>query len=189
MQEARDRQCERGTASVELALSLFWIVFVMVFLIGMGHTLINRQQALVGARFAAFYRSDLGREPAAALVSSSIKSPETWSLEPVYENDAGDVRDGVGGRGGMLGGILNSVMEKIDAFGGDGSLTYTTSTRPTRGLLPHMFTLRASARYALSNDPWSCEKGGSYLDMLTSQVPLPAGMSLSLSCCTTYPKR
>jgi hypothetical protein len=172
---------------MELALSLFWFIFAMVFLIGMGHTLINRQQALVGARFAAFYRTDTGREATAAMITSSIKSPEVWNLRPAYTADGGGVRDGLGGGG--LGGILNSVMDRIDQFGGDGSLTYRTETRPTKGLLPRMFTLESSARYAIANDPWSCEKGGSYLDMLTSQLPLPGEMPLALSCCTTYPKR
>ena len=181
----RARHYERGTSSVEMVLALFWIVFVMVFLIGMGHTLINRQHALVGSRFAAFYMADTRQDPSPQMVSTAIASPEAWSLSPTLQNDS-QGRTGGFGAIGMIGSALDSVLGFVSSRG---TLVYTASTTPTRGLLPRMHTFNASASYTLANGTWTCEEtGADYLSVLTRSIGLP-GLPLSLAKCETYHER
>src|SRR2546423_14101376 len=121
MPRMRRRMGEEGTAVIELVLSLFWILFAVMFLIGMGHTLINKQQGLVAARFAAFYESGRGRGPAPQLAASAISSREGWSVTPGYANDArsGVSRAGGGGapgRGGAAVGPLLGVIRGASAL-------------------------------------------------------------------------
>jgi len=172
---------EAGTASLELALSLFFIIFAMVFLLGLGHTLINKQQSLVAARFAAFQHAGSGRAPAAATVGRAVASPETWSLSAGFTNDSNAGQAG----GGLVGAGFSTLLGQL---GRSGSVTYTASTTPTRGLLPRMATFRASSKYTLAVNPWSCAGGGSYLSILLSNVGL-GGLPLDLSCCKTYTSR
>src|SRR2546423_6916534 len=185
MPRMRRRMGEEGTAVIELVLSLFWILFAVMFLIGMGHTLINKQQGLVAARFAAFYESGRGRGPASQLAASAISSREVWGVTPGYANDA---RSGVSraGGGGALGRVGAAFDSLIGFIGGNSALTYTASMTPTRGLLPRMYTLRVSEHYTLANDTWTCERRADYLGVLTGgAIPGLPG----LSCCKTYPRQ
>jgi hypothetical protein len=177
------RDGEEGTAVIELALSLFWIVFAAMFLIGLGHTLMNKQQALVGARFGAFHESGTGRAPAASQMKAAVSSRESWGLTRGTRGDGGEA-SGVA-EGGIVGAAFNSLMGFI---GRQGMITHTAETTPTRGILPRMMTVRASERYTLANDTWTCEKSGSYFSILTRSIGVP-GLPFSISCCKTYKGR
>jgi hypothetical protein len=183
------RRGEEGTAVIELVLSLFWILFAVMFLIGMGHTLINKQQGLVAARFAAFYESGRERSPGAELVTTAISSREAWSVAPGFGSDSRSAvsRSGLTGALGVIGGAFNSLMGLL---GGHSTLTYTASTTPTRGLLPRMNTYHVSEHYALANGTWTCDKsGGDYLSVFVMEIGIPGGLPFNLSCCETYPRR
>jgi hypothetical protein len=173
---------ERGTAVIELVLSLFWIVFAMLFLIGLGHTLMNKQQALVAARYSAYYEVGKGRAPTSQQAKSAIGSAETWRVAAGYENDGRDVPSA---DGSIISSAFSSLMGLISS---QGTITYTASTTPTRGLLPRMMTLRASEHYTIANDTWTCEKSGSYLSIVTRSIGIPR-LPFSLSCCKTYQRR
>ena len=176
------RRGERGAAAVELALTLPLFVLGMVFLIGMGHTLITRQHGLVAARFAAFYHAARGSRPGAALVSQTVAGrTEQWRLSHSSQSASG-------GSFGGAGGIVESVFGSfVGGQRGEGVLSYRADTTPRRGLLPRVYNLRdATGSYHLANKTWKCERGrGSYLSLLTSSIPLP-GFPNDLACCKTY---
>lgn len=187
MEQRRDARGERGTAAIELVLSLLWIVFAMLFFIGMGHLLMNKQHGLVAARFAAYYESGRERRPQAPQARAAVNSSGVWSLTRGAVDDAGEARTGDGSVGADVLSAFNSLLSFI---GGDGELTYTARTTPTRGLLPQMWGgLRVSEHYTLAQDTWTCEKSGSYLDLLGGRIRLSSLIPFDLSCCETYPRR
>lgn len=187
MRRGRAARGERGTAVIELVLSLLWIVFAMLFLIGMGHTLMNKQHGLVAARFAAYYESGRERRPQAPQARAAVNSSGTWTLTRGAVNDAGAAQTG---GGSVMAEVLDAFNSILSFIGGEGELTYTARTTPTRGLLPQMWGgLRVSEHYTLATDTWTCEESGSYLEILGGKVGIPGEIPLDLSCCKTYPRR
>jgi hypothetical protein len=186
MSRARRREGERGTAAIELALCLLWIVFAMMLLIGLGYTLLNKQQGLVAARFAAFYEAGTERAPGPRLATAAINSRESWGVTPGFDNssDSAVSQSGLQGALGVIGGAFNSLM---GALGGSSTLTYTARTTPTRGLLPRLHTWNVAEHYTLANGTWTCDKvGGDYISATIGRLPFPLP---DLSCCKTYQRR
>jgi hypothetical protein len=157
----------------------------MLFLIGMGHTLITRQHAVVAARFAATYHSIEGHRPDAGLVSDAAsEGQEAWRLSGSTANTGSEAGQGL--RGG-IGGIIGSVFSSFTGMaGGDGHIEYVAGTRPERGLLPRIFSLgEAQAQSHIVSGSWTCEDGqASFLPQVLGRVN-PLGL-LGVRCCKCY---
>jgi hypothetical protein len=182
----RARRTEHGLSSLELTLMLPLLVLLILFLIGMGHTIMAKQHALVAARYAASYYSVHDRQPSAGQVSQAVSAgTETWRLSAHTASAAGDVQSSLGGISGMLASALGSFM---GTAGSRGVISYTVSTTPERGILPRLFRLNdAEAKFSLASGTWVCRGSSSYLSAIIPVFSLP-GMSLSggLSCCRPY---
>lgn len=181
---------EEGTAAIELALVLPLAVIVILFLLGLGYTIMVKQQALVAARFSAFYHVSKESEPSIGEVSGAvvrlIRAPrERWEVTRGSENAARDA--------GIDSGLLDSLWEAVDStlngFGRDGIITYTASREPRRGALPRIYNFgQVGAHYSLANGTWTCDRGGNYFSLIVGQLGVPSEINLptTLSCCETY---
>jgi Flp pilus assembly pilin Flp len=177
-----------GTSSIELVLLLPLIALAMMFLVGMGFALQNKQQSIVVARYAARYDSIHGAVPSPDQITKAVRTgPEQWRVTSNGERSAGEVTRAIGDD---VPGVINSAITSLlDAVGVDGVIVINASTRPVRGPLPGVVNSRdAEARYYLASGTWTCEKDGSYIGILFRSVPL-VDLSGGLSCCETYKKR
>ncbi|HKX29435.1 MAG TPA: hypothetical protein VJ302_17220, partial [Blastocatellia bacterium] len=81
---------ERGFSSLELTLTMPLIVFSILFLIGMGHVLITKQHAMVGAQFAANHHRVKEAGPSAAQVGQSVSAgTEVFRLDGGGDEEIG----------------------------------------------------------------------------------------------------
>lgn len=183
MRKAKVR--ERGTSALELTLCLPLLVFVMMFLIGMGHTLITRQHAVVAARFAATYHSVMGRRPPAEMVSAAASDgQEDWRLSGRTANGGNEAERGL--RGGISS-VISSVFSAFTgAAGSGGKIEYVAGTQPERGLLPRIFTLNeAQAQSQIISGSWTCADGpAGFLPTVLGRMN-PLGL-LNVRCCQCY---
>jgi hypothetical protein len=178
---------ERGSVTVEFVLVVPLLAFAMLFLMGLGYTLMTKQNAIVGARAAVYYRAPRTQTPSATIVNTLIKdavSParEEWVLDFSEANiqDPATVQVNILQSG--VGRIYQSFNKEI---------RYTANGTATLGLLPRIMELgRAQGTYALPRGTWTCAQtgGGSYLSITLSRMGLPAQISglVDLSCCETY---
>lgn len=177
---------ERGLVSLEVALMLPMLVFLILFLIGMGHAIITRQHAVVAAQFAATYHAMQGNGPSEGTVSDAVSvEGERWRLSDQVASSAGDAGVGIGGRiSGLLGSALGSF---VAGAGAQGRIRYTARTTPNRGILPRVYHLgEAGSEYQIANGAWTCRCGGNYLSVILPAVRIP-GFSLGeRTCCKTY---
>ena len=180
-------RCERGTSTLELTLLMPLVVFVMLFLLGMGYALITKQHAVAAARFAATYHRFQGQAPAAQDVSKAASNNEDrWRLSGRTSNTSGDAYRGISGG---VGSVISSVFGAfVGSAGQSGRIRYDAATTPTRGLLPRLYQIGdATAQYQVEAGTWTCDKGNGYLSTILSKVPIP-GLSWLFggSCCNPY---
>ena len=176
---------ERGTSTLELTLCLPLLVFVMMFLIGLGHALITRQHAVVAARFAATYHGVMGRKPNESLVSEAASDgQEAWRLSGRDANAGSEAEQGLGG------GVASIISSAFGAFtggaGSGGRIDYVAGTTPQRGILPRLFSLgEAQAQSQIIAGSWTCADGqASFLPQVLSRVN-PLNL-LGARCCQCY---
>jgi hypothetical protein len=175
------RENETGAVTVEFVMVCPVLAAAMLFLIGMGYTLMTKQNAVAGAR-ATVFASAWDHDPQLGNLNEDIKnavSPqrEEWqvsllsqSLEPDPDlKDVGesspdlDLNDGAGLLQGVVSGLYQALNREIG---------YEVSTLPSLGFVPGVlklerYGLRARARYYLPHGTWSCKQTGaaSYFGM------------------------
>jgi hypothetical protein len=179
---------ERGTAVMEFVLVMPLAVIAILLLIGLGHTIMVKQQSLVAARYAAFYHRSREEAPSLGEVRSEVvrripTQQETWNV-----SGAGESAADAGIKSGDLGPIAGAVDAVLNGLGGDGVISYTTGRIPRRGFLPSLHSFNnVGAHYALANRTWNCDERGDYFSLLSGQLGIPKiNLPLTLSCCETY---
>jgi len=181
------RNTERGSVTTEFVLVIPLLALAMLFLIGLGYTVMTKQNALVGARAAAYYRAPRTQIPQPAqfneLIGDAI-SPgrEEWALDLNQNNQAPPGISQIPVIGVAVGGIFGSFNKEVK---------YTARGTATLGFLPRVMELgEAHGTYTLPTGTWTCEQtgGGSYTSVMFGQIGLPSeiGGLLDLSCCETY---
>src|SRR5262245_24365785 len=147
----------------------------------------TKQNALVGARAAVYYRAPRVQIPQPAqfdeLIGKAV-SPgrEAWALDFNQDNQATPGIGSVPVIGGAIAGIFGSFNKEVK---------YTARGSATLGFLPRVMELgEARANYSLPTGTWTCEQtgGGSYTSLLFGQIGLPSEIAglLDLSCCENY---
>ena len=182
----RNDSNQRGSVTVEFVLAVPLLVMAMLFLMGLGYTLMTKQNAVVGARAAVYYRAPRAQTPPATTVNALIKdavSParEEWTLD----FSEGNLQNPQTGQTILQSGV-NSIYDSFNK-----EIRYTANGTATLGFLPSIMELgQAQGRYALPRGTWTCEQtgGSSYLSITLGAAGLPARLNslLDLSCCETY---
>src|SRR5689334_11537372 len=86
MMQSAQRDSERGSVTTEFVLVIPLLALAMLFLMGLGYTLMTKQNALVGARAAVYYRAPRTQIPQPAqfneLIGNAV-SPgrEEWTMD------------------------------------------------------------------------------------------------------------
>ena len=181
------RHSERGSVTTEFVFVTPLLVIAMLFLMGLGYTLMTKQNAIVGARAAVYYRATRDQTPPAATVTAMIKdavSPgrEEWSLD-FYE---GAMSDPQTGSSGVIQGAVSRIYQGFNK-----DIRYDAHGTASLGFLPRIMDLgRAKGAYSLPRETWTCEQtgGGSYTSITLGAMGLPSPINslLDLSCCETY---
>ncbi|HJT65870.1 MAG TPA: TadE/TadG family type IV pilus assembly protein [Pyrinomonadaceae bacterium] len=177
---------QRGSVTTEFVLVVPLLVVAMLFLMGLGYTLMTKQNAIVGARAAVYYRAPRSQTPPVTTVNALIKdavSParEEWTLD----FSEGNLANPDTGQSILQSGV-NSIYQSFNK-----EIRYTANGTATLGFLPSIMELgQAQGRYALPHRTWTCEQtgGSSYLSITLSSVGLSSRLSnlVGLSCCETY---
>ncbi len=185
--DQRGLHSERGSVTTEFVLVTPLLAVAMLFLMGLGYTLMTKQNAIVGARAAVYYRATREQVPPHSTVTAMVKdavSPgrEEWTLD---FNESG-MPDPQTGNSGILQGLISSIYQ---AFNKD--IHYTAHGTASLGFLPRIMNLgRAKGVYSLPRETWTCEQtdGASYTSIVLGQMGLPPPINtvLELSCCDTY---
>lgn len=193
---------QSGSVTTEFVMVVPLLAMAMLFLLGLGYTLMTKQNAVVGARSAVFYRVTLEQEPSAQELSGLVRdsaSPgrEDWRVDDATSPQVDPDLGGVGRSEPDLrvGDIIRGTVEAIyQEFNQD--VGYRVSTAPTLGFLPGVLgvnkskPLRAQAEYHLPHGTWTCKQtgGGTYLSIAFSQIGVPSWLSDKLhpNCCKTY---
>jgi hypothetical protein len=183
----KNRSTERGSVTTEFVLVVPLLAVAMLFVMGLGYTLMTKQNAIVGARAAVYYRAPRTQVPPDAVVNTMIKdaiSPgrEEWALEFNEENMA----DPETGRVNILQSAVSSIYQSFNK-----EISYTAYGSATLGFLPRIMELgEAQGAYALPRGTWTCDQtgGGSYTSITLRSMGLPPPINswLGLSCCETY---
>jgi hypothetical protein len=162
------------------------LALAMLLLIGLGYTLMTKQNATVGARAAVFHTARLENPPPPAAMNAIVKdavSPgrEEWTLRygdgPMDQPDHGneDVFRSAIGR------LYQNFNQEIH---------YTAHGTATLGFLPRIMQLgQAESSYALPHGTWTCSQvGGTYSNAALRGMGLPDPLAgwLDFSCCETY---
>ena len=187
MLEMNAQDNQRGSVTTEFVMVVPLLALAMLLLLGLGYTLMTKQNAIAGARAAVFYRATLEQTPPAAAVNAMIKnavSPgrEEWTLE-FHEGHMENPPQGEPGDfGSAIGGLYSSFNQEI---------SYTARGTATLGFLPRVMSLgQAQSSYYLPQGTWTCAQtgGGSYTAIALSTLHVPDIISgfLDLSCCQTY---
>ena len=181
------RHSERGSVTTEFVFATPLLVIAMLFLMGLGYTLMTKQNAIVGARAAVYYRAPRDQMPPPVNVTAMIKdavSPgrEEWSLD-FYE---GSMPDPQTGSSGILQGTVNRIYQGFNK-----DIRYDAHGTASLGFLPRIMDLgRAKGAYSLPRETWTCEQtgGASYTSITLGAMGLPSPINslLDLSCCDTY---
>src|SRR5215207_8513325 len=187
MMQSRKRNNERGSVTTEFVLVIPLLALAMLFLMGLGYSVMTKQNALVGARAAVYYRAPRTQIPQPAqfneLIGNAV-SPgrEEWALDFNQATQASPGISQVPVIGVAVGEIFQSFNKEVK---------YTARGSATLGFLPRVMELgQAQGTYTLPAGTWTCEQtgSGSYLPMLFGQMGLPSEITglLDLSCCETY---
>ena len=181
------RDSERGSVTTEFVLVIPLLAIAMLFLMGLGYTVMTKQNALVGARAAVYYRAPRTQIPQPSqfneLIANAV-SPgrEEWAFDFNQDNQA---IPGIG-QIPIIGGGVNWIFGRFNK-----EAKYTARGSATLGFLPRVMDLgEAQSTYTLPTGTWTCEQtgGGSYTSIMFGQIGLPSeiGGLLDLSCCETY---
>ena len=177
---------QRGSITVEFIMIVPLLALAMLLLLGLGYSLMTKQNAIVGARAAVFHRARLDQTPPAQTMNAVIKdavSPgrETWTLD--FDEANMDTPD-IGG-GGWFQGAIDGIYQGLNK-----EIHYRARGTATLGFLPRIMNLgKAESHYYLPHRTWTCaQTGGSYAAIALGAVGLPGPISswLDLSCCETY---
>lgn len=181
------RHSERGSVTTEFVFVTPLLVIAMLFLMGLGYTVMTKQNAIVGARAAVYYRAPRERVPPPDTVTAMVKvavSPgrEEWSLD----FNEGSMADPQTGQTSFLQSGISRIYQSFNK-----DIRYTAHGTATLGFLPRIMDLgRAKGAYSLPRGTWTCAQtgGGSYTSITLSAMGLPAPFNrwLDLSCCDTY---
>ena len=193
---------ERGSTTAEFVLVAPLLAAAMLFLIGLGYTLMTKQNAIVGARGVVFYRLSLDDSPPVDALANMVEetvSPgrEEWAVIDLGETPNSDPelsRVGPsapedGGALSAIAGVISSLYRKLD-----NEKAYQANTAPTLGLVPRVLkfdgALRARSAYYLPEGTWTCHEIGSssYVGVALNLIPLPDWLLAKLDpgCCDTY---
>lgn len=178
---------ERGSVTTEFVLVVPLLAFTMLFLLGLGYTLMTKQNAIVGARAAVYYRAPRTQTPDAATVNAMIKDAVSPAREEwVLDFREGNIEDPETGRVNILQSGVSRIYQSFNK-----EIRYNARGTATLGILPRIMELgQAEGRYALPRGTWTCAQtgGGSYLSIALAGMGLPSPMNswLDLSCCKTY---
>lgn len=191
---------EQGSTTAEFVLCVPLFAAAMLFLIGLGYTLMTKQNAIVGARGAVFYRTSLNDDPNLEDLASLAKvstSPdrEEWQVRDLgdsFESDSdleGIEQPKRWGAFPLIQEIVDGLYQSLNHETG-----YQVSTTPTLGLLPRVLrfnrSVRSQSAYYLPRGTWTCSqtKGSSYVTIAMSPIPLPsfARRFFDPGCCETY---
>ena len=185
--QSTKRDNERGSVTTEFVLVIPLLALAMLFLMGLGYAVMTKQNALVGARAAVYYRAPRTQIPQPAQFNEFIGnavSPgrEEWALDFNQDNQAIPGIGTVPIIGDAIAWIFGSFNKEVK---------YTARGTATLGFLPRVMELgEAQGNYSLPTGTWTCEQtgGGSYTSILLGQIGLPSeiGRLLDLSCCETY---
>jgi hypothetical protein len=179
-------QNDSGSVTTEFVMVVPLLAFAMLLLLGLGYTLMTKQNAVVGARAAVFYRARLENDPPPYAVNSMIKnavSPgrEDWTLEFNQANMDNPETGPAGVFESAIGGIYQSLNKEI---------RYKASGTATLGFIPRVMRLgRAESVYYLPHRTWTCaQSGGSYASVALRGIGLPDPLPgwLDTSCCESY---
>jgi len=182
----RQRYNQRGSITTEFVMVLPLLAFAMLLLLGLGYTLMTKQNAIVGARAAVFYRARLETTPPQTDMNETIKSAvspgrEAWMLDFNDANMENPPADNAGWFLGAVRGIYESFNKEIH---------YTASGTATLGMIPRVMKLgRAQSTYYLPHRAWTCARtGGSYAAVGLRAVGLQDLISrwFDTSCCESY---
>lgn len=178
---------QRGSVTTEFIMIIPLLAVAMLLLLGLGYTLMTKQNAIVGARAAVFYRATLEQSPPPPAVNARIKnavSPgrEEWNLE-FHE---GHMENPPQGNPGDFQSAVSGVYSRFNQ-----EISYTARGTATLGFVPRIMNLgRAQSSYYLPHGTWTCAQtgGGSYTAIALSALHVPDIITgfLDLSCCETY---
>jgi len=178
---------ERGSVTVEFVLAVPLLAFAMLFLMGLGYTLMTKQNAIVGARAAVYYRAPRTQIPPATTVNTMIKD----AVSPAREEWALDFSEGniTNPETGQVNILQSGVSRIYQSFNKE--IRYTANGTATLGLLPRIMELgQAQGTYALPRGTWTCAQtgGSSYLSITLNGIGLPSVLSrlAALTPCETY---
>lgn len=182
-----NRHNERGSVTTEFVLVVPLLAVAMLFLLGLGYTLMTKQNAIVGARVAAYYRISRTELPSNSDMSEMVRdavSPgrEEWTLDFVESN----IDDPATGRVAIVQGAVNEIYQRFNKENRS-----TARGTATLGFLPRIMSLgQAAGVYYLPQGTWTCAqtKGGSYTSIALGQMGLPPPINqwVGMSCCETY---
>lgn len=177
------RYSQTGFSSIELALVLPMVVLFILIFIGLGYTLMVKQNSMVTARFAATYQSKVTKRgvsipvkinddytsfdseiPSNELMKKVAHSPEDWQASFI-DSSFGDV---------LLDGLINQVLGPSAR---KATLNVITSAKPTKGIIVRFYDIgQAQASYEMATGTWNCgEIGDNYFTILLSNF----GVNLS----------
>lgn len=183
----QQQKSERGSATVEFVLVVPLLALAMLFLMGLGYTMMTKQNAIVGARAAVYYQAPREETPQTDEVNALIKDAVSPAREEwVLDFSEGRLEDPETGRVNIFQGAVSSIYQSFNK-----EMRYTAHGTATLGFLPRIMELgQAQGRYSLPRRTWTCAQtgGGSYLSIALSGMGLPSEISgfLALSCCETY---
>ncbi len=183
----KHHHAQRGSVNVEFVMTVPLLAFAMLFLIGLGYTVMTKQNAVVGARAAVFYRAPRTQVPQPATVNQMIAeavSPgrEQWALD--FREGRMDYPDT--GSPDIIGGVLEDIYQSFNK-----EFAYTARGSASLGILPRVMNLgQAQATYSLARGTWTCRQtnGASYTSMLLRKFGLPSPINgwLELTRCESY---
>src|SRR5215212_7796986 len=178
---------ERGSVTDEFVLVVPLLAFAMLFLMGLGYTLMTKQNAIVGARAAVYYRAPRTQPPSATTVNTLIKDAVSPAREEwVLDFSEGNIQDPATGQVNILQSGVGRIYQSFNK-----EIRYTSNGTATLGLLPRIMELgRAQGTYALPRGAWTCAETGSssYLSITLNGIGLPSVLSrlAALTPCETY---
>jgi hypothetical protein len=191
---------QTGSTTTEFVLVAPLLVFGMLFLMGLGYTLMAKQNAIVGARSAVFYRASLEQQPNLSDLGSAVGeavSPgrEDWDLQDLGDAPADADVEGVGSSNPAAGAFafiesgISALYQMLDH-----EIQYQVSTTPSLGIVPRMLkfdsSVRARSIYSLPEGTWTCKQtgGGTYLNIAMDKIRVPSEAQALFhpDCCETY---
>ena len=183
--DQKNRHNERGSVTTEFVVVTPLLVIAMLFLMGLGYTLMTKQNAIVGARAAVYYRMPRTQMPPPDTVTAIIKE----AVSPGREEWVLEFREGAMDNPGRTGTFEGAVSWIYQGFNKD--IRYTSYGTASLGFLPRIMDLgRAKGAYSLPRGTWTCAQtgGGSYsaIALRAVGVPSPLNQALGTSCCETY---